>query len=112
MATLEETKKAIEERKAKEKARKQRMYDKGYQAGLNQYGKQATGSGTPKLDKFMREKMHDPLINMMGPSDYDLGDRQARKDVLGYKKGGSTKSSASKRADGCAQRGKTKGKMV
>lgn len=27
-------------------------------------------------------------------------------------KGGSVKSSASKRADGCAQRGKTRGKMV
>lgn len=31
--------------------------------------------------------------------------------VLGYKKGGSV-SSASKRADGIAQRGKTKGRMV
>jgi hypothetical protein len=30
----------------------------------------------------------------------------------GYAKGGSVKSSASKRADGCAQRGKTKGRMV
>jgi hypothetical protein len=30
----------------------------------------------------------------------------------GMKKGGSVKSSASKRADGCAQRGKTKGRMV
>jgi hypothetical protein len=32
--------------------------------------------------------------------------------VAGYKKGGSVKSSASKRADGCAVRGKTRGKMV
>jgi hypothetical protein len=30
----------------------------------------------------------------------------------GMKKGGMVKSSASKRADGCAQRGKTKGRMV
>jgi hypothetical protein len=30
----------------------------------------------------------------------------------GMKKGGMVKSSASKRADGCAQRGKTRGKMV
>lgn len=30
----------------------------------------------------------------------------------GFKKGGKVKSSASKRADGCAQRGKTRGKMV
>lgn len=29
-----------------------------------------------------------------------------------YKKGGKVKSSASTRADGCAQRGKTRGKMV
>jgi len=35
---------------------------------------------------------------------------QAETDA-GYKKGGSV-SSASKRADGCAQRGKTKGRMV
>ena len=32
--------------------------------------------------------------------------------VSGFKKGGSVKSSASKRADGCAQRGKTRGRMV
>ena len=32
---------------------------------------------------------------------------------MGYmKKGGQVKSSASKRADGCAQRGKTRGKIV
>lgn len=31
--------------------------------------------------------------------------------VLGYKKGGSVKSSASSRADGIAQRGKTRGKI-
>jgi hypothetical protein len=32
---------------------------------------------------------------------------------MGYmKKGGQVKSSASKRADGCAQKGKTRGKMV
>jgi hypothetical protein len=32
--------------------------------------------------------------------------------TIGMKKGGSVKSSASKRADGIAQRGKTKGRMV
>ena len=31
---------------------------------------------------------------------------------IGKKKGGSVKSSASKRADGCATKGKTRGKMV
>jgi hypothetical protein len=32
--------------------------------------------------------------------------------TIGMKKGGSVKSSASKRADGIAQRGKTKGRMI
>jgi hypothetical protein len=38
----------------------------------------------------------------------DTAQMQARKDVKGYAKGGS----ASSRADGCAQRGKTKGTVV
>lgn len=40
-------------------------------------------------------------------------DAKARKKIadMGYKKGGSV-SSASKRADGCAERGKTKGTIV
>ena len=38
--------------------------------------------------------------------------RGAREGHLGYSKGGSVKSSASSRADGAAQRGKTKGRMV
>jgi hypothetical protein len=37
--------------------------------------------------------------------------RQQAKSEMGMKKGGKV-SSASKRADGCAQRGKTKGRMV
>jgi hypothetical protein len=37
---------------------------------------------------------------------------EENKKKMGMKKGGQVKSSASKRADGCAQRGKTRGKMV
>jgi hypothetical protein len=33
-------------------------------------------------------------------------------EIKGMKKGGMARSSASKRADGCAVRGKTRGKMV
>lgn len=46
------------------------------------------------------------------------GTQSGRKAVKGeskfeqFKKGGAVKSSASKRADGCAQRGKTRGRMV
>lgn len=37
---------------------------------------------------------------------------EERREARGMKKGGSVKSSASKRGDGIAQRGKTKGRMV
>ena len=43
----------------------------------------------------------------------EVQDAKDRKKIaaMGYKKGGSV-SSASKRADGCAMKGKTKGKMI
>jgi hypothetical protein len=43
----------------------------------------------------------------------EMEDEKARKKIrgMGYKNGGKV-SSASKRADGCAQRGKTRGKMI
>jgi hypothetical protein len=44
--------------------------------------------------------------------EYVEGYKKARKEKLGFKKGGAVKSSASRRADGCAVRGKTRGKMV
>jgi len=37
---------------------------------------------------------------------------KAMMEAAGYKKGGSVKSSASRRADGAAQRGKTKGRTL
>jgi hypothetical protein len=46
-----------------------------------------------------------------GMSPVDI-ERVPGKKPLKMKKGGMVKSSASKRADGCAQRGKTKGRMV
>ena len=48
--------------------------------------------------------------NKMSSQD-DEAQMAARKDVKGYKKGGSV-SSASKRADGCATKGKTKGRII
>jgi hypothetical protein len=38
--------------------------------------------------------------------------KEQQRKAMGMKSGGMVKSSASKRADGCAQRGKTKGRMV
>lgn len=57
----------------------------------------------------------DPLMRMTGTSrrNREAASRAGRAmEGSPFKKGGSVKSSASKRADGCAQRGKTKGRMV
>ena len=43
---------------------------------------------------------------------YENFQKSPEADTIGMKKGGKVKSSASKRADGCAVRGKTRGKMV
>ena len=42
----------------------------------------------------------------------ESGGSNTKATPVNYKKGGVVKSSASKRADGCAIRGKTKGRMV
>jgi hypothetical protein len=88
----------------------------------------------PKIDAATREKALDKkaprFINKGSNPKSITPDRLFRRDILnefpggngrviyptdydnaGYKKGGKV-NSASKRADGCAQRGKTKGRMV
>jgi hypothetical protein len=50
-------------------------------------------------------------INMLDKLPKNVRDYDSYKEMTYMKKGGSV-SSASKRADGCAQRGKTKGKFV
>lgn len=56
-----------------------------------------------KLYDFAGERITAPMVDMVG----------AGLEKAGMKKGGKVKmSSASKRADGCAQRGKTRGKIV
>ena len=55
------------------------------------------------------EKRNAAAYLRKGYSDDDAKDMAKQKAM---KKGGMVKSSASKRADGCAQRGKTRGRMV
>jgi hypothetical protein len=55
-----------------------------------------------KIYDFGGERIVAPMVDMVG----------AGLEKVGMKKGGMVRSSASKRADGCAQRGKTRGKMV
>jgi hypothetical protein len=67
---------------------------------------QFIGDKFTDADAFLSEK-----LGMEERAANRRGERKGLKDE-GYKKGGMVKSSASKRADGCAVRGKTKGKMV
>ena len=53
-----------------------------------------------------------PAIAKSMRGDKEKEKEEAKKMGAAMKKGGMVKSSASKRADGCAIRGKTKGKMV
>jgi hypothetical protein len=53
------------------------------------------------------------LKNILGGTPMKKGGRvKAKKAKKAYKAGGAVKSSASKRGDGCAVKGKTKGRMV
>jgi len=110
MADLKSTKADIEKRKSEKASQSKARYDKGYEKGLKNYGAQAAGAKFPKGDRFLREKMYDPVMDALGGgNDYDKGDRKARKDVLDYKKGGKVKCMT--RGGGIEVRGKTRGKI-
>ena len=67
-----------------------------------------------RQERFLLGQTERTSKNLAGEAGYDTGSRMAeeRRNAAGdtYKKGG--KVSASSRADGCASRGKTKGRMV
>jgi hypothetical protein len=66
-----------------------------------------------------REEVTNPLMWMAGPKKASkfkepkkgLSEADTSGGAVGYKRGGGVKSSASSRADGIAQRGRTKGRM-
>jgi hypothetical protein len=60
-----------------------------------------TSSGSPLIAS---------IVGSQGGSAAETDEEKRKRQPQGMKKGGSV--SASKRADGCAQRGKTKGRMV
>jgi hypothetical protein len=71
--------------------------------------------GTDEQNKAASERMkNNPMEKkfqkMMGNEPKDEKEKEAK--PVEKAKGGAIKSSASKRADGCAVRGKTKGRMV
>ena len=124
----EEKQKEIEnkkvEREAKAQSQKEAMAQRAYKEAASMYENelkldpQDTHPIGYKMRKF-EDKIGDKLrsvgknvfgTNQMTSMD-DEAQMQARKDVKGYKVGGKV-SSASKRADGCATKGKTRGRMV
>jgi hypothetical protein len=70
--------------------------------------KPAAKKAAPKKAEPKKAKPKEPEAYR----DFSKLARGAKRDLAGFKSGGSVKSSASKRADGIAQRGKTKGRMV
>ena len=63
------------------------------------------------LGPDLQEKMTKPFDKALSATEMDEPNKKMMKEA-GYKKGGSVKSSASRRADGAAQRGKTKGRTL
>ncbi|MGA0164831.1 MAG: hypothetical protein ACO3LE_11430 [Bdellovibrionota bacterium] len=95
----------------------------GYDKPIGSYDPSKTAKSVAK-EAISRElgekKFGDKQINDKEFSDFlaesrqdmdELAD-QYKRERRGMKKGGMVKSSASKRADGCAVRGKTRGRMV
>jgi len=123
----EETDKKIE---AKKKERLDKLKEAAvyrYKKGTEKYGMESVydppGSAGYKVMKSLRKNVRDPIENALmsvygGPRTTPVGiegpdaaELRARKERLGYRKGGSV-SSASKRADGIAVKGKTRGKFI
>jgi len=102
------------ELRAEYEARKRQDAEKSYKSGLNLYMR---GSNKPFMFKPRPEdaqEANDARGSSIGGRDKFLGDQERLEEVndpKGFKKGGKV-SSASKRADGIAQRGKTKGRML
>lgn len=76
-------------------------------------GIEGEGDILSKISTTMRKQARDRFKE--GLKRYEKSDEKVREkeayDFAGYKKGGKV-SSASKRADGCAIKGKTRGRMV
>ena len=63
------------------------------------------------LGPDLQKKMTKPFDKALSATEMDEPNK-AMMEAAGYKKGGSVKSSASRRADGAAKRGKTKGRTL
>jgi hypothetical protein len=81
--------------------------------GSEYFGKEvdeAVGAGRGRVNPPMVKPRRSAAVEQAIQEMQDAKDRK-KVEAMGFKKGGSV-GSASKRADGCATRGKTRGKMV
>ena len=93
--TYEKKQQLIKERKEKTK---QMLEKKGYDTGKVLYTKEKDVE-SPKMQNILkkyRENIADPTGKFLGKimnldGDYDIGSDKARKEILGYKKGGKIK---------------------
>jgi hypothetical protein len=85
-------------KKDREEKIKQMLEKKGYETGKAKYTREKDIE-SPKMQKFLkkyRENIADPTSKFLGKissigDDYDRGSDKARKELLGYKKGGKIK---------------------
>ena len=93
--TYERQQQRIEERKEKIK---QKLEQKGYETGKAKYAREKDIE-SPRMQNILkkyRENIADPTSKFIGKittigDDYDRGSDKARKEILGYKKGGKIK---------------------
>ena len=94
----------------------ERKMGKASLAGIAGIGAAGAGAGIVENQKKYNEDKKEAdkkrLQEKMEKEEPTGGGSESKAKPLNYRKGGMVKSSASKRADGCAQRGKTRGKMV
>jgi hypothetical protein len=98
---------AIAEMKANAAKERKNLADK------DRFGAKASAYGVDILETLANPTGRDTSnINKLKGEINMLKSNVKRYEDQGYAKGGVVKSSASSRADGCAQRGKTRGRMV
>jgi hypothetical protein len=105
-----EDRNAMKEPMGRKLARMVGQDDGGYGTSRSAGARYAAGKAQDKVwragDKTVGESADDPTVRQARKE----AAAEERREARGMKKGGVV--SASKRADGCAQRGKTKGRMV
>jgi general stress protein YciG len=97
--------KSLKDREQTKNMRKPTMDENWYQDYARKLSATPADENKSKYTRDLGKKMFKNEV----PN--EVKDYEAYKDA-GFKKGGMVRSSASKRADGCATKGKTKGRMV